>query len=179
LIESLDRHEQASLERLLIITALLYVLLGGERGVGNLVVLLGTAIAILHGRVLAQTQARRANVGGEVRSRELELLHGIKRGRWQVRRGTSWTTRVVISTIRLLWRRRLALFNCLLAISVLLLLVNEPIVAALILDVEVTVLNDDKIHVLENANRHEDPRVAHHLPNQAVLARRGRESIQD
>ena len=56
---------------------------------------------------------------------------------------------------------------------------SEPTVASLVLDIEIAILYYDQIHVLPDADGHEDEGVAHELTNPVILRSHSSECVED
>ena len=56
---------------------------------------------------------------------------------------------------------------------------GQPAVPSLVLHVQVAVLDNDQVHILKDANCHEDEAVSHQLAKNAILLRSGLEGHQN
>ena len=73
-----------------------------------------------------------------------------------------------MGTSVLVWRR-----------LIIIVAISEPTVASLVLDIEIAILNYDQVHVLPDADRHENEGVAHELPNPVILGSHSSKGVED
>ena len=75
------------------------------------------------------------------------------------------------------WHLRIFFVRWLVVISTV--AFGQPAVPRLVLHVQVAVLDNDQVHILKDANCHEDEAVSHQLANNAILLRCGLEGHQN